>query len=281
MEDLFNPDRPHFAAWRMLRDIDIPPYPAQNPFCDFVGPDGDRGLDVTPLYYAALCGFHDLTQHLIVNHPQHVNAPCGRYYIAPLDAALGGNYFQIAELLLQHGADVDVRSQGGWTPLLSVSFKDNPEIVEWLLNHGADANARLDGGATPLHFAGEGGHPQIARMLLDHKADINAETLTGLTSLHVASGYGNVDVAELLLRHGVDVNARDNAHSTPLHLASGKAMAWPGPYPKPSSLEVVCLLLKHGADVEAKDVEGRTAFHFAESKGHYDLAKLLSEDSAK
>jgi ankyrin repeat protein len=187
-----------------------------------------------------------------------------------------GKYFQIAELLFQHGADVDVRC-GGWTPLLSASLKADPEAVEWLLNHGADANAH--DGCTPLHFAV--GHPQIARMLLEHKADINAQSSEGHTPLHIASYHGSVDVAELLLRHGVDVNARDNAHSTPLHLASGKRMAWLPPNLVTPSLEVVCLLLKHGADVEAKDVEGRTAFHFAESGGHHDLAKLLSEDSAK
>ena len=221
MENLFNPDRPHFAAWRILHDVDTEPS-YESTFFIF-GPVED--WDPTPLYYAALCGFHDLAEHLIVHHPQYVNARGGRYYITPLVSALAGNYFQIAQLLLQHGADVDVRGAWGWTPLLSASLRGNTQVVEWLLNHGADAIARLSNGLTPLHLAASRGHLQVARILLEHKADINAQTLEGHTPLHQASLSGSLDVAELLLGlvgHGVDVNARDNAHSTPLHLASGK-----------------------------------------------------------
>jgi ankyrin repeat protein len=279
MEELFNLDRPHFATWRMLHDVDTEP-PYESAFYDF-GPAGD--WDATPLYYAARCGFHDLVEHLVVNHPEHVNARGGGPYIAPLVAALAGNYFRIAQLLLEHGADVNVRGDYEWTPLLHASWNGNPEIVEWLLNHGADKNARSsqsNGGWPSLHLAAQGGHPQVAQILLERQADINAQTLEGCTPLHIASQFGKLDFAELLLGHGVDVNARDNAHSTPLHLASGKQVAEFEP-PGCPSLKVVCLLLKHGADVEAKDDEGKIAFHFASSKGLHDIAKLLSEHGTK
>ena len=273
MENLFNPDRPHFAAWRMLHEIDTRPS-STSAFHLFGRIVGD--WSATPLYYAALCGFHDLAQHLIVNHPQHVNAPGGRHYITPLVAALAGNYFQIAELLLHHCADVEVRGCLQRTPLLSASQNGNPEVVEWLLTHGADANARSSDSWTPLHWATRSGHPQVARILLERKADINSRSSSGRTPLHIASACGCLDVAEILLGHSVDVNARDNAHLTPLHLASGRL----GIY-KAIWLEVVCLLLKHGADVEAKDDEGRTAFYFASSRGLHDIAKLLSEHGTK
>jgi ankyrin repeat protein len=273
MENLFNPDRPHFAAWRMLHDIDTRPFPksAFHLFGYLA-----RDWSATPLYYAALCGFHDLAQHLIVNHPQHVNAPGGYHYITPLVAALAGNYFQIAELLHHHRADVEVRGFAQWTPLSCASRTGNPEIVEWLLNHGADANARSEGSWTALHLAASAGHPQVARILLEHKAEINSQSSQGRTPLHMASEWTHLDVAELLLGHGVDVNARDNAHLTPLHLASGKFGVLEYP-----SLEVVCLLLEHGADVEAKDDEGRTALDIASSGGYHDIAKLLSEHGTK
>ncbi|KAH9015335.1 hypothetical protein EDB85DRAFT_2295651 [Lactarius pseudohatsudake] len=50
-------------------------------------------LDVgSPLYYAALCGFYDLAEHLIMKHPEHVNASGGRI-VAPLSAALRKGHF--------------------------------------------------------------------------------------------------------------------------------------------------------------------------------------------
>ena len=286
MEDLFNPDRPHFAAWRMLHDIETEPsFELPSPHPSFSLDDSkpeDSDWNATPLYYAALCGFHDLAKHLIINHPQHVNARGGHHYIAPLDAALVGKYFQIAELLFQHGADVDVRRGGfGWTPLLSASLKADPEAVEWLLNHGAHTNVRLNQtDLTVLHLVALLGNSQVARMLLEHKADINAQSSWGHTPLHLASLTGNTDFAELLLGHGVDANARDHADSTPLHLASGKEgklVVW---LERPS-LEVVCLLLKHGADMEARDREGWTAFQYASTRGLDDIAKLLLEHGAK
>jgi ankyrin repeat protein len=46
-------------------------------------------------------------------------------------------------------------------------------------------------------------------------------------------------------------------------------------------LEVVPLLLEHGADVGVEDNKGRTPFYVALSKGHHDIAKLLSEYGTK
>jgi hypothetical protein len=100
MEDLFDPVRPCFAAWLRVHDMDV----------DFVGFPlhkftvvSGRRLAAAPLYYAALCGFHDLAESLVVNHPEYVNAN-GGYHVSPLAAALGGEHFKLAELLYERGA---------------------------------------------------------------------------------------------------------------------------------------------------------------------------------
>jgi len=58
-----------------------------------------------PLYYAALCEFHDLAETLIVNHLEYVNSN-GGHYVPPLAAALWGGHFEIA----QRGTVVVVQS---------------------------------------------------------------------------------------------------------------------------------------------------------------------------
>jgi ankyrin repeat protein len=259
MEELFDQDKPHFEAWRQLHNIDTPLTEWSLWF--FI-----RSFrNAPPLYYSALCGFHDLAKHLIEKHPEHVNSE-DSVYGTPLMAALARGYFQVAELLYLQGANVDVRGWENITPFLYASLQGKPETMRWLLSHGADRNARWCLGELALHSAARFGHTEVIQMLLDQNADINLPRSDGSTALHLASEYGGIDVVRLLLDRGADVDARDNQHRTPLHIAS-----------EPGELEVVRELLAQGADVGAMDAQGSTAFHLASSNGHDDVAILLSD----
>ncbi|KAF8501749.1 hypothetical protein F5888DRAFT_1875370 [Russula emetica] len=116
MEFLFDLDKPYFAAWPELYDIDTPP-PIGSTFFIFTT---YFKHGASPLYYAALCGFQDLVENLIVEYPQHVNAS-GGWYVTPLVAALAGKHFQTAELLRDNGADPNVQCLFGNTPLHSAA----------------------------------------------------------------------------------------------------------------------------------------------------------------
>jgi ankyrin repeat protein len=263
MEDLFDPVKPCLVAWLRVHDIDV--YRQESPLYWFTEISPVR-LAAAPLYYAALCGFHDLVEHLIIKHPQQVNCICGRYF-SPLGAALGRKHFDVAQLLFEHGADVNVRGFCGRTPLFAAPRGGHCDIVEWLLKHGADPNLRGNIDLhTPLHVAAMNGQVEVSRILLQHKADQDALNTNDQTPLHLASGQGYIDVARLLLEQGSNVNAQDNDRFTALHLASRKGQ-----------LEIACLLLEHGADLGAEDKLGRTAFQIASGSGYHDIAKLLSK----
>ncbi|KAI0255528.1 hypothetical protein BJV78DRAFT_681434 [Lactifluus subvellereus] len=266
MEDLFDPNKSNFSAWLQLHDIDTGPS-YDSAFYPFFVPNKSEG---TPLYYATLCGFHDLAEHLIVRHPQYIDAR-GGHYVTPLVGALAGNHFQIAQLLHQRGADVDVRGDGDVTPLISASTRGHPEFVQWLLSHGADVNSQDEDGDTSLRCASTNlEHPDVARILVEHNADPNAPNRRGYTPLHYASANGHLDMVRLLLELGVDVNTRAKDGKTPLHRASER-----------EDLEVARVLLEHGADVEAEDDKGKTAFQLASEGGRGEVMKLLSEHGAK
>jgi hypothetical protein len=180
MESLFDPDKPYFAAWLKLHDIDTP---ARFGSTFFLFTSNDK-YDASPLYYAAMCGFQDLVRNLIAKYPQHVNASGGQYR-TPLVAALAGKHFQTAELLRHSGADPNVRYYCGNTPLHSAAYYGDVEMVQELLDSKADVNIRNDSGNTPLEYAYPGlrrlhGVPnflpslaKIARLLLDRGADMN------------------------------------------------------------------------------------------------------------
>ena len=205
MEYLFNPDKPHFRVWLTLFDIDIKP----DQRATFFMFTSYEKCAATPLYYAALCGFHDLVEHLIAKYPQDVNAN-GGYYMRPLIAALAGEHFQTADLLHRNGADPHVHGYRKTMPLHSAANFEKFGVVQKLIEYDADIDARDRNGWTPLGWASGGHHfkdGSVLRLLLERGADVNARADDGFTPLHRASEYGALEVVRLLLEHGADVEA--------------------------------------------------------------------------
>src|SRR5713226_7878114 len=140
MRLLFDPDNLYFASWLQVYDIDIrPPYDSLLGY--FAVSLNEKSSSATTLYYAALCGFHDLAEQLIIKHPEQVNIT-GGYYVSPLVAALSGGHLKTAQLFYEHGADVDVHGKVNRTPLYGASRPGHLEVVEWLLSRGANPNVQ-------------------------------------------------------------------------------------------------------------------------------------------
>ena len=222
MEDLFDLDKPYFAAWRKFHDIDVQPSNI-SVFGHFTS-DSKFG-ESTPLYYAALCGFPNIVEQLIVKHPQHVNA-LGGYYLTPAVAALAGRHFQIAQVLHRNGSSVEPRGRSGDSPLHSAAYKEDLEMVQVLLGYGVDVNAQNNYHYTPLNnyatcgrFCGLTGL-RVTRLLLDHGADPNIRSRFNESPLHEASQKGSIEMARLLLEHGASIEVRDWKGETPLDVTS-------------------------------------------------------------
>jgi len=118
-----DPDKPYFSAWIRIYDIDTRPGHTST-FLFF----SIKMSDTTPLYVVALCGFHDLVEHLINKCSQEVNV-IGGFYVSPLVAALEMKHFEVAELLYQHGSHVDVQGHIKRTPLFVASDRGHVGIV--------------------------------------------------------------------------------------------------------------------------------------------------------
>jgi ankyrin repeat protein len=290
MRRLFDSSEPYLAAWLQLYDIDQ----LSNGFGMWEG----RG---SPLYYASLCGFRDLAEHIIAEHPEHVNARGGRD-LPPMVAALHGQHLDVAELLYQHGASVDITGFNGRTPIITASVGRSVDVVRWLLDHGADVDSRDEnhwaplisaasignlevvltllqygasinatniGGYTPLSFASLNGHLEVVKVLLKHGADVNAKANDYSNPLQDASRMGKLDIARLLLDHLADIGVEDMERKTPLHQAS----YW-------SSAAMVHLLLDRGANPNAEDVHGQTPLHLVSHGGKTESVRLLLDHGA-
>ena len=216
----------------------------------------------TLLHLAALTGDLELARISLERIADTINSQNDDGLTALL-LALERENLDVAQLLLDHNADVNVRDKRGNTPLhVAVSTGNGHlDICRILLNRNAEVNSRNHHGSTPLLLASEHGAPELVELFLDHNADPHARDGDGDTLLHCAAIAGRIEVVQLLLERNADLNAdvnsQNNEGSTPLHLASaGYGEGNPG---------IVRLLLDHGADSQARNLSGETAFEVARS----------------
>jgi ankyrin repeat protein len=284
IKSLFDSDA-NFAAWVRIYDIDQP----------------SSGRNTAkPIYYSALCGFYDLVEHLVKKDPQRINA-IGGNHDSPLVAALHGGHISIAELLLQHGANLDVQGTEEQTPLhTAIEWPNNlaAGAVRFLLKHGADVNARRKDLSTPLHLAAAQGYFEVVQMLLKRRIDVNHQNTDGETPCHpvpkptfprspvrLSLEYGaevnsrgerdvslmqDLEVARVLLKHGTYVSAQDNRGRTPLH-----RVLEPKYHFDEDRFGVAQLLIECGADVNAQDEDHQTPLHLASYIQELKLVRML------
>jgi ankyrin repeat protein len=292
---LFDPTKPHFSIWMSIHDPDEHPSWYLHP----ESPSQGRG---NPLHYAALYGFSDLANFLVLERAQDINARrpsdnCtplfmsskkghpdvtrlllwlraepnvhDKHGLTPLHLASGGGHLKVAWLLLECGADADARDKNGHTPLHLASGGDHLQIAWLLLDRAADANSRNKNGDTPLHLVSEEGHPELAWLLLDRGADENVRNKNGDTPLHLAARGGHLGVVQRLLSYDLDANSPGNNGSTPLHLAS-----------QSGDVKIVQLFLGRGSKPNPRDKDGMTPLHFASQSGYLGVAQLLLDFGA-
>uniref|UniRef100_A0A8C2XNX6 Poly [ADP-ribose] polymerase n=1 Tax=Cyclopterus lumpus TaxID=8103 RepID=A0A8C2XNX6_CYCLU len=208
----------------------------------------------------------------------------------PLHFAAGFGRKDVVEHLLQTGANVHARDDGGLIPLHNACSFGHAEVVSLLLCQGADPNARDNWNYTPLHEAAIKGKIDVCIVLLQHGADPNIRNTDGKSALDLAdpsaktvltgeykkdelleaARSGNEEkLMALLTPLNVNCHASDGRKSTPLHLAAGY-----------NRVRIVQLLLQHGADVHAKDKGGLVPLHNACSYGHFEVTELLLKHGA-
>lgn len=192
-----------------------------------------------------------LLRALITEDPNLINA-LDMDDRTPLHWAASSGSINIAQLLIDHKAEVDRSDNSGWTPLHIAVSAGNDDIVQELVGAGADVNRRNFKGITPLHYAASKSRIDIGRLLISRGADINAKDKANQVPLHRAATTGSVGFIRLLLDSSsstskLRLNPGDRMGNTPMHLAMDSAHA-----------EAAVVLINAGADRGRVNLDNET-----------------------
>lgn len=114
---------------------------------------------------ACYFGHFDVAEYLI-KAGAPVNSPSrNELKAAPIQSAAAAGQAKIVDLLLKHGADPNIREQGGYTPLHAAAQNGDLETIRALIYGGADLVLTSDDGKIPYDLALEAGHGAAARLL--------------------------------------------------------------------------------------------------------------------
>uniref|UniRef100_A0A452RP10 Fibronectin type III and ankyrin repeat domains 1 n=1 Tax=Ursus americanus TaxID=9643 RepID=A0A452RP10_URSAM len=91
--------------------------------------------------------------------------------------AADGGHCNVIEWMIKDGCEVDAVDTGsGWTPLMRVSaVSGNQSVASVLIEAGADVNMKDKDGKTPLMVAVLNNHEELVQLLLDKGADASVK----------------------------------------------------------------------------------------------------------
>jgi hypothetical protein len=140
------------------------------------------------------------------------------------------------------------------------------EVAQFLIDHGANSTAKNRRGAEPLHYASDCNtwHPaaQVATIecLIRAGANPNSTDKSGVSPIHRAVRTRCAAAVQALLSAGAKPDLANKNGSTPLHLAvqnTGRSGSG-NPEAVEQQRQIILLLLQNGASIKRKDGSGRT-----------------------
>jgi ankyrin repeat protein len=182
-----------------LSPILIAAYHGQRELASFLA---DKTV-VLSIFEAAATGKINHVIRLLARDPELVNTYAEDGF-QPLGLASFFGHFDTAEYLARAGALLNSPSRNELkaTPLHSAAAGGHTRIVKMLLDLGADPNVREQGGFTPLHAAAQNGDVDTIRALLLGGADLTLKADDGKIAQDLAMEAGH-ELASALLGEGV------------------------------------------------------------------------------
>ncbi|KAH6880148.1 ankyrin repeat-containing domain protein [Thelonectria olida] len=267
-------------------------------------PDGK-----TALHLAISMRNHEFAQ-LLISRGANVDRVLRDH--TPLTMAISLRCTAISAVLIDSGAEPNLASRNGNTPLLAAASTGHDETVRYLLAHGADPSAcPSQSGYTAMHMAAHKDKPHILQLLVSSGAPVDPLDRACETPLLVAAKLGNGGSARRLIKLGADterigpdgmsvlshavkagdlklVNAllemgtRMPSSTVSRDSMSDEEYQVPEPQTTPIHMaaqhardDILLRLVSSGASMESTIFPGRTPLHVAARHGHLSTVQLL------
>ena len=158
------------------------------------------------------------------------------------------NHVATARVLLENGADVNSVDNRGESTLTLVAEYSSPEYILLLLKHGANPSHCNNSGISAVFKMASKGNAKAIGLLYSHKADVNMASKQGISPLIEAIRRSHFDAVMTLINCGADINHMSNAGDSAIHIAAQTENALP----------IINKLIDAGADINLKGPKGET-----------------------
>ncbi|KAI5921944.1 ankyrin repeat-containing domain protein [Camillea tinctor] len=189
------------------------------------------------------------------------------------------DHVRLKEILLTSRIGLNELDVFGYTPLHWAVYRSDWTSLRILLDHGANHNVRDPTGGTLLNLVSL--KPTVPKevfdLLIRLEEDLNHRNVYGQSALHYAA-RSSENMTVWLLKSGADPNIRDWNGSTPLgsicHVGSSDA------YDMDVLEKNITTLLSHGAEISTSIPKSHPLFSLVDSHKHLNLfRKMLYHDN--
>lgn len=234
--------------------------------------------------------------------PKILNDGDGTKRVPPLFLAVTRGNRDIVTVLLDAGADIEIRNATGRTPLYEAYVNADSAMAELLIARGADIRARNQFGTRILDIALVSGDMAAVQRFVAAGETLQYVNDEGRTTLHRACTSSNIELIRLVLdRTNFTLDREDNHGVRPVDSASSEAgfeyclLQHPGlernhlfvdgdfsihRFAREGRREIVAHLLDNGVDLHLPGRDKSTVLHNAVVSGDRELVKLLLERGA-
>jgi ankyrin repeat protein len=221
-----------------------------------------RFNDHTALTFAIFTACTDIAK-ILIESGADVNLPSATGTFPLLSAVATGN-LKIVEALISRGATVENASPSGYTPLHMAAHKNRLEILPILMQAGSPLDPINDQGETPLAIAVSLGHCHVAKMLVQYGADVDHSPDGGESLLITALRKRDIQMTSLLMESGADLVTPDgeDGGTTPIHLAAQLGLE-----------KDLSIMIRRGVNLDTTIWSGYTPLFMAVEAGHVHIIR--------